>query len=260
MKKAYYYRYTHRESLSVCEMENPLTNQNEKRILFQENATTQKVIVLRTEEKGKCIAFYYDRSKGDGARKIKKRIDDVFTGISEDEVQKYINKSQLNQKIKGRFENKPRLRPVHSSNPWHQVQIDLMSMMDYPVEIQGKVYKWILSCIDVFSRYLILRPLYTKQASAVATELLQIFADFGTPVRLQCDRGSEFRGCVNKVATMLKVKIIRSSARHPQSQGKVTACMNIALCFNNAMRVRDIIIPFRMKDLTEPFAAKFVTI
>lgn len=185
----------------------------------------------------------------------------MFTGISEDEVQKYIfNKFQLNQKIKGRFENKPRLRPVHSSNPWHQVQIDLMSMMDYPVEIQGKVYKWILSCIDVFSRYLILRPLYTKQASAVATELLQIFADFGTPVRLQCDRGSEFRGCVNKVATMLKVKIIRSSARHPQSQGKVTACMNIALCFNNAMRVRDIIIPFRMKDLTEPFAAKFVTI
>ncbi len=73
MKKAYYYIDTHIvKVLSVCEMENPLTNQNEKRILFQENATTQKVIVLRTEEKGKCIAFYYDRSKGDGARKIKR--------------------------------------------------------------------------------------------------------------------------------------------------------------------------------------------
>ena len=199
MKKAYYYRYTYRDYLSVCQVSNPLTSQIEMRLLFQDG-NSDKVIVLRTEEKRRCIALIYDRSKGEGARKIKKRIDAKFIGISEDEVQKYLNSSRINQKIKGRFENKPPLRPVHSGNPWHQIPIDVMSMMDKPVELQGKVYRWILSVIDVFSRYLILRPIYSKEAATIANELLQIFSDLGTPVRIQCDRGTEFRGSVDKVA------------------------------------------------------------
>ena len=54
--------------------------------------------------------------------------------------------------------------------------------------------------------------LYTKQGISSCDWTYKFFADFGTPVRLQCDK----RFC----ATTLKVKIIRSSARHPQSQGK----------------------------------------
>ena len=52
-----------------------------------------------------------------------------------------------------------------------------MSMADKPVSVDGKVYKWILSCIDVFSRYLLLRPLYSKEAVVVANELLHLYGD-----------------------------------------------------------------------------------
>lgn len=96
-----------------------------------------------------------------------------------------------------------------------------MSMADLPTVVDGKNYQWILSLIDVFSRYLVLRPLHSKDTSVVSEQLLHIFADFGTPSIIQCDRGSEFMGCVEKVAKVLQVKIIHSSVRHPQSQGKV---------------------------------------
>ena len=73
----------------------------------------------------------------------------------------------------------------------------------------------------MFSRYLVLRPLHSKETSIVAMHLLQIFSDFGTPSVVQSDRGSEFLGAVEKIAKLLHVKIVHSSVRHPQSQGKV---------------------------------------
>ncbi len=95
-----------------------------------------------------------------------------------------------------------------------------MSMIDAPITVDGKEYQWILSCIDVCSRYLLLRPLYSKDTAVVSEQLLQIFADLGTPSVIQSDRGSEFMGAVERVAKLLQVKMVHSSVRHPQSQGK----------------------------------------
>ncbi len=94
-------------------------------------------------------------------------------------------------------------------------------MTDMPVEKDGKKYEWVLSCIDVFSRYLLLKPLHSKDTAVVSEQLLQVFADLGVPAIVQCDRGTEFLGCVKQLASLLEVKIIHSSPRHPQSQGKV---------------------------------------
>ncbi len=70
-------------------------------------------------------------------------------------------------------------------NLWERVQIDLMSMIDAPITVDGKEYQ---SCIDVCSRYLLLRPLYSKDTAVVSEQLL---SDFGTPSVIQSDRGSE---------------------------------------------------------------------
>ncbi len=60
-----------------------------------------------------------------------------------------------------------------------------------------------------------------RYSSIVSEQLLQVFADLGVPSIVQCDRGTEFLGCVKQLASLLEVKIIHSSPRHPQSQGKV---------------------------------------
>ena len=226
-KKAYRIYYPFKSSLSSETVKNPLSGKMERRVLFSPHSSDQRVIVLKCNEKITCIQFFYSCCKAESARKLKLRIDAVFCGVSEREIQHFINNSKKSQLVKGKFDNKPKLKPVTSKRVWYQVQIDLMSMTDMPVFIESKKYQWILSCIDTFSRYLILRPLYSKDTSIVSTELLQMFADMGTPSIIQSDRGSEFLGCVTKLAKLLKVKIIHSSVRHPQSQGKVTILLII---------------------------------
>ena len=146
------------------------------------------------------------------------------------------------------FDNKPPLKPVSSFNVWERVQIDLMSMADVPCpDGDGNVHQWILSCIDVCSRYLVLRPLHSKDTSVVSMHLLQIFCDFGTPTIVQSDRGSEFLGAVEEIAKLLQIKIIHSSVWHPQSQGKVSA-----LTMHNIYKA----VIERMKGLIAPLETK----
>ena len=132
-KTAYYYLYTYRKHLEVTTVENPLTSISEKRIIFNDFLNQQKVIVLKNQEKSDCIRFFFDRSKGDGARKLRKRIANVFCKVTERDIQDYINNCLSNQAAKTKFDNKAPLKPVTSLTVWERVQIDLMSMIDAPI-------------------------------------------------------------------------------------------------------------------------------
>ena len=227
-KKAYYYYYNYGKQLTVSKAEHPVFEGGAEDRIMYTNSQGKQTILIKCGEKHKCIDFFYRRTKGDCARKLKKRMDEVFTGISENDIQQYINTSRSNQEVKAAFENKPPLKPITASKVWERIQIDLMSMEDIPIVSEGKNYRWVLSIIDVFSQYLLLRPLHSKDTAVVAVELLQIFADFGTPAIIQTDRGSEFQGSVVEVAKQFNVKIIRSSVKHPQSQGKVSMALILA--------------------------------
>ena len=51
--------------------------------------------------------------------------------------------------------------------------------------------------------------------------MIRLYEEVGCPRILQHDRGQEFAGAVDKLMRKLKVHVIRSSAYHPQSQGKI---------------------------------------
>ena len=48
-----------------------------------------------------------------------------------------------------------------------------------------------------------------------------LYLEIGCPKVLQHDRWQEFAGAVDILMDKLHVKVIRSSAYHPQSQGKI---------------------------------------
>ena len=48
--------------------------------------------------------------------------------------------------------------------------------------------------MDVFSRYIFLKPLQSKESLEVASHLRVIFFSVGIPNVIQCDHGSEFKG------------------------------------------------------------------
>ena len=74
----------------------------------------------------------------------------------------------------------------------HQWQADLAILADLAAHNDG--YKYILTVVDVFSRYGIAEPLKTKTGVEVARALKTIFDRHGgkTPSLLQVDQGSEF--------------------------------------------------------------------
>ena len=106
----------------------------------------------------------------------------------------------------------------------HHVQVDLVDMKNNAVTIGAQKFKYILVMLDVFSRYIYLRPLTSKSSAEVASSasvLLKIFSDAG-PRRLQSDQGAEFKGAVAQLTEAMQVDIIHSRPYYPQSQGKVS--------------------------------------
>ena len=57
---------------------------------------------------------------------------------------------------------------------------------------QNKGYNFLLTVIDIFSRYAWARPLKTKSGKEVATAFKDIFAEGRIPCRIQTDQGREF--------------------------------------------------------------------
>ena len=65
-------------------------------------------------------------------------------------------------------------------------------MKNMAVVYKGKTYKYILSFLDVFSRFHWLYPLESKHSSGVKKKLKKIYSVYGLPQKLQSDNGEEF--------------------------------------------------------------------
>ena len=108
-------------------------------------------------------------------------------------------------------------RAVSASLPGHHYQIDLAS---FHRSIDG--YTHCLLLVDVFTGFLVLRPLKNTKMSTVARELFSIFAIIGLPRILQSDNGPEFANNVVRVMNkMLGIPHRFIAPYNPRADGKV---------------------------------------
>ena len=85
---------------------------------------------------------------------------------------------------------------------------------------EGNAYKYILTGIDVASRYKVARPLRIKQSSEVAFMLEAIYKKGGVfryPKTSQCDNGSEFKNEVTKLLEKHNAEIRRAATKYKHS-------------------------------------------
>lgn len=75
------------------------------------------------------------------------------------------------------------------NNTW---QIDLVEMIPYNQENKG--YKYILTVIDIFSKYAYARGIKNKDASSIVKAMTDVFkkARYGYPKNIHSDQGKEF--------------------------------------------------------------------
>ena len=104
--------------------------------------------------------------------------------------------------------------PKHFNRPHYEVtipnqvhQFDFLYMPS--VTLHGNKYKYILSGIDVASRYKVARPLRTKQTKDVAEMITDIYkvGPLNYPKIFQCDNGSKLKGEVIKLLEKYEVTI-----------------------------------------------------
>ena len=105
------------------------------------------------------------------------------------------------------------------AKPNEQHQFDLVHMLHNFFE--GNTYKYLLSRVDLASRYRFARPLTTKKSIKVAFVLGAIYKKkggaFNYPKVLQIDNGSEFKGEVTKLFEKHNVDIRRATTKYKHS-------------------------------------------
>ena len=105
-------------------------------------------------------------------------------------------------------------------------QFDLLYMPSD--NLYGNKYKYILSRIDVASRFKVSRPLRTKQAKDVADMIADIYkvVPLTYPKIFQCGNGGEFKAEVTKMLEKHEVKRRRTTTKYKHTHTAFVKALN----------------------------------
>ena len=103
---------------------------------------------------------------------------------------------------------------IESSRPWDVVSIDIMGPFPY----DDKAKRFIVTMMDVYSRYIMTIPVQDHTAQTVSKCLYEhVVAYFGVPRSILSDRGAEFTSCVwESLTQVLGTNIRMASPYYPQ--------------------------------------------
>lgn len=157
----------------------------------------------------------FKETKGSGVMKLYHHLKDVCSGVGERDIRAVLGKSRLHQRLNVRFQNKAVLKSVRARKVQIRNQLDLVSVESMPVKWNGKVFRYVLSLMDVLSRYHWLISLERKKSGPIAAALSTIYKEHGPPRVPQHDQWREFDGAVNKLCKKLGINVIEGRPYHP---------------------------------------------
>ena len=105
-----------------------------------------------------------------------------------------------------------------------RIQIDLTQIAygDQEDILSRKGYKWVLTVIDCFSKYVWAYPLKSKETNRICELLSQLFSSEGNPKILQSDHGGEFVSTlIRNLMPKLGIRLVNGSPYSPTTQGQI---------------------------------------
>ena len=135
------------------------------------------------------------------------------------DVKEYVSSCPVCLKTKTSRARAPMLRNPEVMTPWDRINLDLIGPL--PKSSDGNQY--ILSVVDVLTRYCVAVPMPDKMATTVTRSLVNhVFAPFGVPRSLYSDQGKEFVAQVTTdVLKAFGVKQRKITVYRPQASGMV---------------------------------------
>ena len=133
--------------------------------------------------------LYYDPLIGLSSKaKFYKKAKAMDNTITLKHIQEFLDKqatTQITKQVKTNTEFSTIISPGVRNN----YQMDIMYL---PHPVQNENFKYLLTCIDVYSRYAFVKTLKTKSGPEVFEAAKELFLQNGKPVNLNVDEGKEF--------------------------------------------------------------------
>lgn len=176
------------------------------------------------EERFSIIQTFHEGALG-GHKGINKTLEkmsaEFYWKHQRAEVEQFV-RSCLDCQKKKRVKIKTKLPMVITDTParaFDKVAMDFHG----PLESSKKGNVWILTILDLLTKWLITVPVKRATAEETAKALVDhLICPYGPPSAILTDQGSVFQGrMLEGFARMFKIRKYRSSAFHPQSNGSL---------------------------------------
>jgi transposase InsO family protein len=181
-------------------------------------------VVEPTENKGQLLQQIYNddrRGLSLGLNKFYQQIELSYIGITKIECQNWLKKMG-NYQI-SRTPKKNINKPVIAKSCNQRWQLDTIHLLNYP----NNGYKYILSVIDIFSKYVFARALKNLRSETVMGAFHSIIHQDCNglyPYIVQSDNGSEFADAFHQYLLTHNVKHIYSLPSTPTSNAYIERC------------------------------------
>ncbi len=205
------------------------------------------IVIIPSNEKEEFIKQKMENNLnivGHGINAIYKFLCRDYGNITRKDVSTYLKSNKQHALIQN-----PKLlkaKPITANKPNVIFQIDLIDMMY--LEKQNKHYKYILNCVDIYSRYSFLRLLKNKESQTILEAVKDIIEESGKPKIIQTDQGSEFKTPFNEFLRDNEIKQIFNHSYSPnqntyveRSNQEVRKLINTALTIRNSKTYIDIL-------------------
>src|SRR6218665_2280109 len=153
------------------------------------------------------------------------------------------------QYIRGKVPRQGQLQDMSVGEPWERVGVDITG----PHPPSSKGHRYILTCIDYFTRWAEAFPIRSQDAHSVADVLVtQVFSRFGFPLQLLTDQGPCFEATLfQRICQLLHIDKLRTSPYKPSTNGRVerlhrTLNSMLAKLITGSQRTWDFHLPFVM--------------
>ena len=162
--------------------------------------------------------LYYDEKYFFGRDKLWRIPEVQEAGITRRQVASWLEAQQVSQMFKQTRASRD-VQPTIASKPYGQMGCDLMDLS----AMADNGFKWILTCIDLFSKKGFAVPMKDKTESSTTNAMRKMLKLFNhMPAVIRSDNGSEFI-CAGfkKLLADHDIKQVLSAPGKPQSNGQV---------------------------------------
>lgn len=133
--------------------------------------------------------LYYDAETGFQSKdKLYKKAKEIDKKITLEMVRKFLDEQATSQITKQVTKNKI-YETIVSPSVRNNYQMDIMYL---PNPTLNKNIKYLLTCIDVYSRYAFVKPLKNKTGKEILTAFKELIKENGKPNNMNLDEGKEF--------------------------------------------------------------------